>query len=93
MEALKMLAGCEPAAQESEWKKNTVEAVKAVALKLGNTPAVCRSYYIHPLILDIYTNGRLHDFVARNQYIEAVENDRLSDEEKLFIKLLNDPTQ
>jgi DNA topoisomerase-1 len=93
VEALKMLAGGAPAEQESERKRNVVEAVKAVALKLGNTPTVCRKYYIHPLILDMYTEGKLPEFVDRNQYVEAVENDRLSDEEKLFIKLLNDPPQ
>jgi len=91
VEALKMLAACEPAESENERKKNVVEAVKTVALKLGNTAAVCRNYYIHPLILETYMEGKLSLFVEKNQYIEGVENDRLSDEEKLFIKLLNDP--
>jgi DNA topoisomerase-1 len=68
-----------------------VEAVKAVAQKLGNTPAVCRNYYIHPLITEAYLEDQLRPFVERNQYIERVENERLLDEEKLFIKLLNEP--
>lgn len=91
VEALKWLSGCEPAGKESEIKKNMTEAVKAVAQKLGNTPTVCRNYYIHPLILTTYAEGKLSAFITQNEYIEKVENERLSDEEKLFIKLLNAP--
>lgn len=91
VEALKALSSYEPIKQENELKKRVVEAVKSVAQKLGNTAAVCRSYYIHPLIIETYMGGKLSKFVEENQYIERVENDRLSEEEKLFIKLLNDP--
>jgi len=38
-------------------KKNLVAAVKRVAEHLGNTPAVCRSCYIHPKVLDAYARG------------------------------------
>lgn len=42
---------------EAERKKNIVRAVKRVAEELGNTPAVCRSSYIHPAVLDAYAAG------------------------------------
>ncbi|MHA6493012.1 DNA topoisomerase IB [Pseudomonas borbori] len=51
--------------QELEWqpettaKKHTVEMVKQVASQLRNTPAVCRSCYIHPAILEAFANGEL----------------------------------
>ncbi|MGY3041224.1 DNA topoisomerase-1 [Rhodanobacter sp. TND4EL1] len=35
-------------------------AIKEVAATLGNTPAVCRASYIHPLILDGWQDGSLH---------------------------------
>ncbi len=35
-------------------------AIKQVAAVLGNTPAVCRSSYIHPLIIDGWQDGSLH---------------------------------
>ena len=38
-------------------KKNIVKAVKKVAEQLGNTPAVCRSSYIHPKVVKSYENG------------------------------------
>lgn len=38
---------------------NIVRAVDQVAERLGNTRAVCRKYYIHPVILDAYKRGRV----------------------------------
>ncbi|MCB0105842.1 MAG: DNA topoisomerase IB [Caldilineaceae bacterium] len=46
---------------EGEREQNIVTAVKAVAEELGNTPAVCRKYYIHPAILDAYLSGKLRE--------------------------------
>ena len=36
-----------------------VECVKAVARRLGNTPAVCRACYIHPAVLEAFEAGAL----------------------------------
>ena len=32
--------------------RKIVHAIDAVAERLGNTRAVCRSYYVHPLVLE-----------------------------------------
>jgi DNA topoisomerase-1 len=40
-----------------EIDRNVIEAVKAAASRLGNTPAVCRRSYIHPLIVQAYREG------------------------------------
>lgn len=48
---------------ERQIKRNINLAVKQVAEKLGNTPAVCRSSYIHPLVIENYERGvTLSDF-------------------------------
>jgi DNA topoisomerase-1 len=44
---------------EREAKSRIVEAVKIVAEKLGNTPAVCRACYIHPRVLESYSKRGL----------------------------------
>ena len=38
-------------------KKNVTKMVKEVAVKLGNTPAVCRGSYIHPKFINDYLKG------------------------------------
>jgi DNA topoisomerase I len=41
-------------------KRAVVEAIKRVAAKLGNTPAVCKKSYIHPGVIDEFlANGAL----------------------------------
>ncbi len=44
---------------KTETKRNLNTCIKAVAGLLGNTPAVCRRAYIHPLVLAAYEGGEL----------------------------------
>lgn len=62
--ALDELYQRDEAANEKSADGQIVDAVKAVAEALGNTPAVCRAYYIHPAILDAYHSGELFVAVA-----------------------------
>lgn len=50
--------------QEAPTKKAQIEAIKQVAKRLGNTPAVCRKCYIHPAVLEGYLNGSLRRTLA-----------------------------
>jgi DNA topoisomerase-1 len=52
--AATILADLGPAASEREARRNLALCCRLVALELGNTPAICRSSYIHPAILDEY---------------------------------------
>lgn len=45
------------AANPTEAEHNIVQALEAVALRLGNTRAVCRKYYVHPALLIAYQLG------------------------------------
>jgi len=65
--AARELNGAGPAASETAAKKAVVEAVKSVARRLGNRPATCRKYYIHPAILDAYANGSLFGVMQRGE--------------------------
>jgi DNA topoisomerase-1 len=57
--AARALATLPECADEGGAKHNINTCVKAVAGVLGNTPAVCRSAYIHPAVLDAYQAGKL----------------------------------
>ncbi|HYP15395.1 MAG TPA: DNA topoisomerase IB [Bryobacteraceae bacterium] len=46
-------------------KKKVVDAIKQVSQKLGNRPATCRKYYVHPAILDAYSDGTLFDALTK----------------------------
>jgi DNA topoisomerase I len=58
VDALEMLCKrC--ASNEREAKRDAVEVIAEVALRLGNTPAICRKCYIHPEVIAAYLDGRL----------------------------------
>jgi DNA topoisomerase-1 len=41
------------------YKKNVTEALLEVSKKLGNTVAVCRKYYVHPELVNLYQQEQL----------------------------------
>ena len=53
------LRECGPCTSQAEAKKNIVQAIDAVAKRLGNTRAVCRACYVHPTVLDAYLDCSL----------------------------------
>lgn len=48
---------------EAARRRVLAEAVKHVATRLGNTPAVCRNSYIHPDVLAGWQDGSLHKMI------------------------------
>lgn len=60
------LRAFEPFNSETEAKRNVVQAIAAVAKRLGNTPAVCRKCYIHPAIVEAYLHGHPLPDAGRN---------------------------
>jgi DNA topoisomerase-1 len=47
-------------------KKSAVKtAITAVSKILGNTPAVCRKCYVHPMVLETYLSGEMIDGLKR----------------------------
>ncbi len=69
-------------------KSNLVRAVKHVAEELGNTPAVCRSSYIHPAVIAAYERGMtLDEFRPRRSRAIARLQRQLEPEEMALIRL------
>jgi len=55
---------CEPDPDSGACRSVPV-AIKLVAARLGNTPAVCRKSYIHPGIIEGHLAGTLRPFLER----------------------------
>ena len=56
-----------PFEKESQAKKNITQAIKNVAKQLGNRPATCRKYYVHPAITGAYTEEWLLSIMSQIQ--------------------------
>ena len=58
------LAKAPPAESQRALKRQIAEAMRETAKALGNTPAVCRSSYVHPGVLDAHGSGDLYRRLA-----------------------------
>jgi DNA topoisomerase-1 len=82
---LRTFIDCE---SQTQAKRNIVEAVKKVAERLGNTPAVCRKCYIHPAVLDCYLSGDLIKILETAEKKLAKTEHSLREEEEQLMFLL-----
>jgi DNA topoisomerase I len=69
--AYRALRSVDPAVDGRARRRNVVRAVEATAAGLGNTPAVARSSYVHPAVIDAYLDGRLGGAAVRSSETTA----------------------
>ncbi|MGJ4941059.1 DNA topoisomerase IB [Bradyrhizobium sp. HKCCYLS1011] len=62
--ALETLSRITPASSARGRKKQVLEAVRAAADELANTPAICRKSYVHDTIVTAFEDGILERFAA-----------------------------
>jgi DNA topoisomerase-1 len=78
-----------PAETDTEAKKVVAGVMRAVGEKLGNTPAVARSSYVSPAVVEQYLDGRtIDDFRPRNLRIVGARDTALDREELALVSLL-----
>lgn len=78
------------APSKTERKRRIKRAVEATAAQLGNTPAVCRSSYICPRVLDEYMEGRTFEQLRKTHRGNPVVRVGLSIEERSLLKFLRE---
>ena len=70
-------------------KKVIPAVMRRVGKELGNTPAVARSSYVSPAVIDQYLDGRtIEDFRPRHLRIVRARNTDLDPEEQALLSLL-----
>ncbi len=60
-----LLEKCTGESGDEVVKSVLVDVVKEVACKLGNKPATCKKYYIHPTVMECYSAGTLREFAEK----------------------------
>ncbi|MFN2382745.1 MAG: DNA topoisomerase IB, partial [Gemmatimonadota bacterium] len=66
MLATAALRSVDPPDSETAGRRAIAEVVRDVAARLGNTPAICRKCYIHPLVLETFLEGGLANALERS---------------------------
>lgn len=82
------LAEMELCTSETAAKKNISQVVKAVAAHLGNRPATCRKYYVHPAILQAYLDQTFHAVMEQHLKKTIEDVHALRPEELAVVALL-----
>jgi DNA topoisomerase I len=78
-----------PAETEAEAKRVVAAAMRRVGEELGNTPAVARSSYVSPAVIDQYLDGRtIEDFRPRHLRVVSARDTGLELEEHALLSLL-----
>ncbi len=78
------------APSKTERKRKIKRAVQATAEQLGNTPAVCRSSYVCPRVLEEYVEGKPFELLRKTRQGRPVARAGLSIEERSLLKFLRE---
>jgi DNA topoisomerase-1 len=83
------LAEHDPPENPTQARKRIAAVMRNVAEKLGNTPAVARSSYVSPAVVEQYLDGRtIEDFRPRHLRVVGARDAGLDREEQATLTLL-----
>lgn len=90
--AATILADIGAAGTRREAERNIILTCKLVSTELGNTPAICRAAYIHPIVLENYIEGYTIERVMRKRPrpVEAASPVEHYAEEAALIRMLEE---
>ncbi|MES1245646.1 MAG: DNA topoisomerase IB [Acidobacteriota bacterium] len=84
--ALSALLEVGAAGSEKEASRIVVSTIKQVSESLGNRPAICRKYYVHPVVIEKFVAGQLED--ALEGAVEDSPDDKSGGLRKLEAQVL-----
>ena len=87
LHALHAFASIGEAFTDTECKKNVAAVLDIVSKELGNTRTVCKKYYVHPGLIQLYEDNKLVKYLKELQDAPA-EGPGLSVEEEVLMKIL-----
>ena len=64
-----------------------IEVLDKVSQQLGNTRTVCKKYYVHPVLLELYENGDMEKWLKKMD-AKGAKLTELPVEEKIFMEIL-----
>lgn len=90
LHALQVFRTLGEATTATDIKKNIIAVLDAVSEKLGNTRTVCKKYYVHPGLIQLYEENKLVKYLRE---LDATEGEgeageTLTAEEGILMKIL-----
>jgi len=72
---------------DGDSKKKVIAVLDKVSEQLGNSRTVCKKYYVHPSLLELYENGKLDKWLSKKDNTPKPEKG-LSPVEKTLVNIL-----
>ena len=63
-------------------------ALASVSRQLGNTPAIARKSYVHPMVIESFSDGSLGEFLAQKLGEVGPGDEAEQDVEEIVLELL-----
>lgn len=70
----------------SDIRKNIITVLDAVSNKLGNSRSICKKYYVHPVLIQLYEENKLKNYFPASPAKRITAG--LSIEEKILMRTL-----
>jgi DNA topoisomerase-1 len=84
--ALRALPPCKT---KMEIQKNITACLQLVSSRLGNTVTVCKKYYVHPEVINLYRVEKLNNFLNAEKINHSNEKHGLSEDERILMNILH----
>lgn len=89
VQALQAFCAVGEALTETDCKKNINAMLDVVSEKLGNTRTVCKKYYVHPGLIQLYQDQKLQHYLKQLDQLEEPDDlSGLTQEETVLMKIL-----
>ena len=89
LDVLRAFKAMGQAGSDADCKKNIIAALDDVSKKLGNSRTVCKKYYVHPGIIQLYEEKNLEKYLKELDNIEKPDDlSGLTSEERVLMKIL-----
>lgn len=71
-----------------EAKQKIIEVLDKVSKQLGNTRTVCKKYYVHPSLLELYESGKMEKWLSNDDSAKGGDEE-METEEKILLDILS----
>jgi DNA topoisomerase-1 len=88
LQAIQSLRAIGNSTNVAETKRNIITMLDTVSSKLGNSPNICKKYYIHPGLINLYEEDKLFNYISKCTSGKKNLADGLSSEEQILLALL-----
>jgi len=69
--------------ENGDSKKKIIAILDKVSEQLGNSRTVCKKYYVHPSLLELYEGGKLDKWLTKKETLSSSETNLSAIEKKL----------